>query len=103
MRCAQPFVAAALLAALAACADNAPTAAVPRDVEPGLAMDAATARVVAYLPTWYSGSLDAVRYSKLTHIHYAFIDPAADGSLVGLPMSGDARLASLVQKAHAAG
>jgi chitinase len=103
MRCAQPFLAAALLATLAACADDAPTASVPRDLEPAMAMDATSARVVGYLPTWYSGSMDAVPYSKLTHINYAFIDPAGDGSLVGLPMSGDARLTSLVQKAHAAG
>ncbi|HEX5723856.1 MAG TPA: glycosyl hydrolase family 18 protein [Longimicrobiaceae bacterium] len=66
-------------------------------------MNPTTSRVVAYLPTWYSGSLDSIRYSKLTHINYAFIDPTPAGGLTGLPMSGDARLTSLVTKAHAAG
>lgn len=109
MRRIQPFFAAALLGTLAACAGDAPTASVPRELEPAsgpsMAMDATTARVVGYLPTWYSGSLNAVQYGKLTHINYAFIDPAANGSLVGLPMNGNgtSRLDSLVQKAHAAG
>ena len=106
MRSSRPFLAAALLSILAACADE-PTGPSARDARPtagpGLAMNATTSRVVAYLPTWYSGSLDSIRYGKLTHINYAFIDPTSTGGLTGLPMSGDARLTSLVQKAHANG
>jgi chitinase len=106
MRSSKPFFAAAVLSLLAACVDE-PTGPSARDVAreagPALAMNATTSRVVAYLPTWYSGSLDAIRYTKLTHINYAFIDPTSSGGLTGLPMSGDARLTSLVQKAHANG
>jgi GH18 family chitinase len=106
MRSSGPFFVAALFATLAACADE-PTGPSAREagpgVQPALAMNATTSRVVAYLPTWYAGSLDSIRYARLTHINYAFIDPTPAGGLAGLPMSGDARLTSLVQKAHAAG
>lgn len=102
MRYIRPFFAAALFATLAACTDDAPTAAVPREEQPALAMNATSARVVGYFPTW-AGSVGSVRYDKLTHIHYAFVDVLADGGLTGVAMSGDARLTSLVQQAHAAG
>lgn len=108
MRRTESFFAAALLAAVAACAD-APTgpAAAGGEIGPGagpaLAMNAAASRVVAYLPTWYGGSLDSIRYDKLTHINYAFLEPTTSGGLTGISMSGDTRLTSLVQKAHAAG
>lgn len=107
MRHAQPFFAAALLATLAACAGDAPTAAVPRELEPAggpaLVMNSTTSRVVGYLPNWYTGSLDSIRYNKLTHVNYAFLEPTAAGGLTGINMSNDARLTSLVSKAHAAG
>ncbi|HEX2081323.1 MAG TPA: hypothetical protein VHG08_26705 [Longimicrobium sp.] len=70
MRCSNPFLAAALLAALAACADE-PTGPAARhtgpETQPGLAMNPTTSRVVGYFPT-YSGSVDAIPYGKLTHI-----------------------------------
>jgi GH18 family chitinase len=106
MRCNKPFFALALLATLAACED-APTGTNPREIGPGtqprLAMNATSSRVVGYLPTWYTGSLDSIRFNKLTHVMYAFVEPTATGGLTGIPMSGDARLTSLVQKAHAGG
>lgn len=106
MRWNQPLLAAALVAAAAACTD-APTAAVPRSELPGasppsLAMNPTTSRVVGYFPTW-TGSIDAIPYGKLTHINYAFILPTASGGLTGVAMSGDARLLGLVQRAHNAG
>ncbi len=106
MRWNPPLATAALLAALAACTD-APTAAVPRAEAPGaaaapsLVMNPTTSRVVGYFPTW-TGAVSAVPYSKLTHINYAFVLPTATGGLTGVPMDNDARLDSLVQRAHAA-
>ncbi|HEX6368746.1 MAG TPA: glycosyl hydrolase family 18 protein [Longimicrobium sp.] len=107
MRWSQPLVAAALCcAALAACSD-APTAAEtrterPEGVAPPLVMNATTSRVVGYFPTW-TGSIDSIQYSKLTHINYAFVLPTTSGGLTGVPMSNDARLLGLVQRAHNAG
>lgn len=104
MRWHQPLFAAALLAALAACADDIPTSANPRASEPPprASMDPATARVVAYFPTW-DGNVDNIPYGKLTHLIYAFALPTGSGGLTGISMSGDTRLASLVSQAHAAG
>jgi len=65
-------------------------------------MDPITARVVAYFPTW-DGNVNNIQYSKLTHIIYAFALPTGSGGLTNIPMSGDARLTSLVSQAHAAG
>jgi GH18 family chitinase len=107
MRWSQPLVAAALCcAALAACSD-APTAAEarterPEGVAPPLVMNATTSRVVGYFPTW-TGSIDSIQYTKLTHINYAFVLPTTSGGLTGVSMSGDARLLGLVQRAHNAG
>jgi chitinase len=108
MRWSQPLVAAALCcAALAACSD-APTAAETRTerpeavAAPSLVMNASTSRVVGYFPTW-TGSIDSIQYSKLTHINYAFVLPTTSGGLTGVPMSGNTRLQGLVQRAHAAG
>jgi chitinase len=103
MRWNQPLLVAALVAA-AACTD-APTAVVPRS-EPGasppsLVMNPTTSRVVGYFPTW-TGSPSTIQYGKLTHINYAFVLPTTTGGLTGVAMSGDARLADLVQRAHAA-
>jgi chitinase len=106
MRWTQPFLTAALVASLAACADDSgPTGASGASAEgvaPALAMNATTSRVVGYFPT-YSGSVAAIPFSRLTHIHYAFIDPVSDGSLTGIAMDNNARLDSLVSLAHAAG
>lgn len=107
MRWSQPLVVAALCcAALAACSD-APTAAEarterPEGAAPPLVMNASTSRVVGYFPTW-TGDINAVPYTKLTHIHYAFVLPTTSGGLTGVPMSGDTRLQGLVQRAHNAG
>ncbi|HEU0128208.1 MAG TPA: glycoside hydrolase family 18 protein [Pseudonocardiaceae bacterium] len=104
MRWHQPLFAAALLVALAACADDdLPTSANPRVPEsPRVSMDPTTARVVAYFPTW-DGNVNNIPYSKLTHIIYAFALPTGSGGLTNIPMSGDTRLSSLVSQAHAAG
>ena len=104
MRCDRSFFAAALLATLAACAD-APTGPDARepgpDAGPRLAMNATTSRVVGCFPYWYSGSLDAIPYSKFTHIVYAFADPTPTGGIV---LSGDSlKLKGVIQRAHAAG
>lgn len=105
MRWNQPLLTAALVASLAACADeSSPTGASPspEGVAPALAMNATTSRVVGYFP-YYSGSAATIPYGKLTHIHYAFIDPEPDGSLTGMAMDGNARLDSIVTLGHAAG
>lgn len=107
MRRIQALLSATLLAAAAAACADAPTAAVPGDVQrppsaPLATMNPSTSRVVGYFPTW-SGSPDSLQYSKLTHINYAFVLPTSSGGLTGVAMSGNARLTSLVQKAHAAG
>jgi|GEM_PF-930365 len=105
MRWHQPLFAAALLAALAACTDDTPTGpggAGPHDAGPRLSMNATTSRVVGYFPTW-DGSVSAIQYGKLTHIDYAFALPTSSGGLTGIAMSGNARLDSLVQLAHANG
>ena len=103
----KPFFAVALVATLAACADDLTGPAARLDgpePQPRLAMNATSARVVGYLPNWYpSLSLDSVRYNKMTHVIYAFVDVHSNGSLTGIAMSGDARLTAMVQKAHAAG
>jgi chitinase len=56
-------------------------------------------RVIGYLPSW-TGDVNAVQYSKLTHINYAFLLPNADGSIQAI--DNPAKLQSLVAKAHAA-
>ena len=106
MRNRRTFFAVALVSFLAACTDAplepSPSIAAPEG-QPVRAMNASSARVVAYLPEWYSGSLDSIPYSKLTHVIYAFSEPDAAGELTVVPESGNTRLQSVVQKAHAAG
>jgi chitinase len=58
-------------------------------------------RVVGYFPTWH-GNVNDIQYGNLTHINYSFLLPTAQGGLTGLS-SGDTRLKSLVQTAHARG
>ncbi|WP_343689405.1 glycosyl hydrolase family 18 protein [Chitinophaga sp.] len=57
-------------------------------------------KVIGYFPTW-EGSVNAIQYSKLTHINYAFLIPNADGSLQA--PDDPQRLRNLVTAAHAAG
>jgi len=105
MRWNQPLLAASLLAVAAACTDSptsaGPRSELPREAAPSRVMNPTTSRVVGYFPTW-TGSTSTIQYSKLTHINYAFVLPTSSGGLTGVPMSGDARLADLVQRAHAA-
>jgi chitodextrinase len=57
-------------------------------------------KVIGYMPSW-AGDVNAVQYSKLTHINYAFLLPNADGSLQAIDNSS--KLSSLVSLAHANG
>ena len=57
-------------------------------------------RSVGYLPSW-SGSVNSVQYSKLTHINYAFVLPNSNGTLQGVPDGG--KLSSLVSLGHSNG
>ena len=54
---------------------------------------------VGYMPSW-SGDVNAIQYSKLTHINYAFVLPNANGSLQAVPDPN--KLRSLVSLGHAA-
>jgi chitinase len=64
----------------------------------GAAMVPSGFKSVGYMPSW-SGNVDTIQYSKLTHINYAFVMPGADGTLpeVGNPP----KLRSLVGLGHA--
>lgn len=57
-------------------------------------------RVVGYMPSW-AGDVNAVQYSKLTHINYAFALPTATGGIQSIENPG--KLQSLVSLAHASG
>lgn len=108
MRCSKLFYPMALLAALAACADAPTTPAVngmaPPTAQPRRSMNPTTSRVVGYLPRDYAGSLDSIRFNKLTHVNYAFTIPRTNGTIDSLiAMSGDTRLTQVVQKAHVVG
>ncbi|PUZ30583.1 glycoside hydrolase family 18 [Chitinophaga costaii] len=61
------------------------------------AIAAADFKVVGYMPSW-AGDVNAVQYSKLTHINYAFILPNASGTLQGL--DNPSKLQSLVTLGH---
>ncbi|MBV8253299.1 MAG: T9SS type A sorting domain-containing protein [Chitinophaga sp.] len=54
-------------------------------------------RVVGYMPSW-SGDVNAVQYSKLTHINYAFLLPTATGGFQAI--DNPSKLQSLVSTAH---
>jgi chitinase len=54
-------------------------------------------RSVGYLPSW-SGNVNSVQYSKLTHINYAFALPNSNGSLQAIP--DPTKLRSLVSLGH---
>ncbi|WP_200216469.1 glycosyl hydrolase family 18 protein [Micromonospora coerulea] len=53
---------------------------------------------VGYMPSW-SGNVNTIQYSKLTHINYAFVLPNNDGSL--RPVENPSKLSSLVSLGHA--
>ncbi|WP_020387068.1 glycosyl hydrolase family 18 protein [Kribbella catacumbae] len=55
---------------------------------------------VGYMPSW-SGSVNSIQYSKLTHINYAFALPNSNGTLQAIPDTG--KLNSLVSLAHSNG
>ncbi len=80
---------------------TAPATAAPA-ATPAAAPAAAAAlpngfRSVGYLPSW-SGSVNSVQYSKLTHINYAFALPNPNGSLQAVPDPN--KLRSLVSLGH---
>src|SRR5690606_28190788 len=58
-------------------------------------------RIIAYTTAWSDLDPDSIRYDLLTHINYAFLIPASDGSLE--PLDDPARLQTLVTNAHEAG
>jgi hypothetical protein len=57
-------------------------------------------KVVGYMPSW-SGDVNAVQYSKLTHINYAFLLPTATGGIQAI--DNPSKLQALVSNAHANG
>jgi chitinase len=57
-------------------------------------------KVVGYMPSW-AGDVNAIQYSKLTHINYAFALPTSTGGLQ--PIENAWKLQSLVSLAHARG
>jgi chitinase len=97
---------AAIALSAPAAAQAAPTPAVAASAASAAAAPAAAAalpngfRSIGYLPSW-SGSVNAVQYSKLTHINYAFALPNPNGTLQGIPDTG--KLSSLVSLAHGNG
>ncbi|MEU0092396.1 glycosyl hydrolase family 18 protein [Kribbella sp. NPDC006257] len=102
-RWAVAAVAAASLAGLTATfapADASTTAPQQAAAPAAAAALPAGFKSVGYMPSW-SGSVNAVQYSKLTHINYAFVLPNSNGSLQGVPDGG--KLSSLVSAAHSNG
>lgn len=63
----------------------------------GASLSNAQFKVVGYMPSW-SGSVNAIQYSKLTHINYAFLLPTYTGGLQ--PIENPSKLQSLVTLAH---
>lgn len=59
-------------------------------------------RVVGYETSW-EGEVEDIRFDQLTHINYAFLLPAADGSGELLPVENEEKLLQLVPAAHARG
>src|SRR5436190_17317753 len=57
-------------------------------------------RVIGYMPSW-TGDVNTVQYSKLTHINYAFLLPTASGGIQAI--ENPSKLQSLVSLAHANG
>jgi len=57
-------------------------------------------KVVGYMPSW-QGSAQAIQYSKLTHINYAFIRPTTTGGLTAV--DNGQKLSDIVSLGHANG
>jgi chitinase len=57
-------------------------------------------RSIGYMPSW-AGSANAIQYSKLTHINYAFVLPNANGGLTAV--ENPSKLQSIVSQGHAQG
>ncbi len=66
----------------------------------GMLHQAYAQRIIGYMPSW-AGDANAIQYSKLTHINYAFALPNSDGSIK--PIDNPAKLQTIVTKAHAVG
>jgi GH18 family chitinase len=90
----------ALAAAAVAAVTAAAGAAVALAVQP--AANAAVLpngfKSIGYMPSW-AGSANAIQYSKLSHVNYAFVLPNGNGSLQGL--DNPAKLQSIVSLGHA--
>ncbi|GAA5042702.1 hypothetical protein GCM10011506_45460 [Marivirga lumbricoides] len=54
-------------------------------------------RIVGYMPSW-SGTAQAIQYSKLTHIMYSFIRPTTTGGLTAV--ENPQKLSDIVSLAH---
>lgn len=93
-------LAAATIATGVAVASSSVAAAAPSATPSAAAALPAGFRSVGYMPSW-SGNVNSVQYSKLTHINYAFVLPNSNGTLQGVPDGG--KLSSLVSQAHANG
>ena len=78
-------------------ADFAPANEAPKNNQTTHAVTPATFKVVAYLPTW-EGDVNAVQYSKLTHIIYAFLTPKTNGGLNAIENPG--KFTSMISLAH---
>ncbi|MBE1460989.1 glycosyl hydrolase family 18 protein, partial [Kibdelosporangium phytohabitans] len=90
--------------ALTPAAAATPAATAPAATTPA-ATDAVQAlppgfRSVGYMPSW-SGSVNSIQYSKLTHINYAFVLPNSNGTLQAIPDPN--KLRSLVSLGHSNG
>lgn len=57
-------------------------------------------KVVGYLPSW-SGDVNQVQYTKLTHIIYAFLIPTSNGGYQAV--DNPSKLSAMVSSAHANG
>jgi hypothetical protein len=66
----------------------------------GVQRASAQFKVIGYMPSW-TGDVNSVQYSKLTHINYAFLLPTATGGLQSI--ENPSKLQSLVSLAHANG
>lgn len=54
-------------------------------------------KVIGYLPTW-SGAVNDIQFSKLTHVNYAFLIPTSTGGYQSIENPG--KLSDLVSAAH---
>ncbi|QEM12673.1 glycosyl hydrolase family 18 protein [Mucilaginibacter rubeus] len=61
------------------------------------AVPVASFKVIGYLPSW-QGDVNAVQYSKLTHVNYAFLTPTNTGGLN--PLDNLSKFTTLVSNAH---